>query len=633
MLFLGVKPQKIEETGAKLAIVYNSLDGYLIPTSSYQVNIPTYTILKQDGEQIKQLLNDGINVYITVKGTGPCIKEQATAIKNVIAAANFKYRDINFGVTGTLRRPTDLLTDATLDPCNGVAGIFCEQGHIVALWWYQFTIDVLHADIGKFTHLRYLDISGNNIPSIPATICSCTQLQMFSATTNQISSLPACMSTMVSINYFDVSHNQLTSIPNLSALISLHVFDISVNQITSLSHGLIDHMNELQIFSCSSNQLSGSPPMFTDKATVEHIDLSMNKFNGSFPADAFNGLPALTYINVQQNMISGGIPEFIDTVNIVFMSIAHNLFSGVFPNSFENLVAMQTLLADYNLIESPYVILGACLGLLELSLSHNLLTTNTGDPADDGDAAAAIMYGAGGQDLVTLDVSHNFFTGTWVPGWLSYNYKLIKMNLGYNEIESFPQEIFDMSMTSVDMSHNNLKDSLPDQGTQPSRSFTLLDVRGNSNFHGINNQLPAWATISEQYSKTLNEPFLCPNLASSKAPAMTFLLDPSYYGHSTCKCDRGTFGSAPDCYSIPETQTLSALEYEVVPAYNISFTDIWYGEQRMTEGLSTSWVIDKSMPASSNSVTAPVLMINITFYINLDTFKFFTDIIDIYEGN
>jgi hypothetical protein len=56
----------------------------------------------------------------------------------------------------------------------------------------------------------------------------------------------------------------------------------------------------------------------------------------------------------------------------------------------------------------------------------------------------------------------------------------------------------------------------------------------------------------------------------------------------------------------------------------------------MTEGLSTSWVIDESVPVDSNSNNVPhvpVLMINITFYINLDTFKLFTDIIDIYEGN
>jgi hypothetical protein len=266
------------------------------------------------------------------------------------------------------------------------------------------------------------------------------------------------------------------------------------------------------------------------------------------------------------------------------------------------------------------------------------LYTTTGDPADDGDASAAILLGAGGQDLLVLDVSHNYFTGIWVTGWLEYYYKLVKLNVAHNMIENFPPDVFHLSVASFDMSHNNLQDSLPDEGTQPSRSFTLLDVRGNPNFHGVDNQLPAWATISSQYSKTLDEPFLCPNLASSNAPAMSFLLDPSYYQHSICKCDRGTFGSAPVCNLIPESQILSALDFNVVPAFNRSFTDIWYGEQRMTEGLSTSWVIDESVPASSNSNNnnvphVPVLMINITFYINLDTFKLFTDIIDIYEGN
>jgi hypothetical protein len=85
----------------------------------------------------------------------------------------------------------------------------------------------------------------------------------------------------------------------------------------------------------------------------------------------------------------------------------------------------------------------------------------------------------------------------------------------------------------------------------------------------------------------------------------------------------------------------------------------------MTSGLSTSWTIDKRFGAVTSSTnedshfstqssdgefasttsfspsiqsiagstaTVPVRMINITFYINLDSFILFTDILDIYEG-
>jgi hypothetical protein len=35
---------------------------------------------------------------------------------------------------------------------------------------------------------------------------------------------------------------------------------------------------------------------------------------------------------------------------------------------------------------------------------------------------------------------------------------------------------------------------------------------------------------------------------------------------------------------------------------------------------------------AGSTLSSPVLMINITFYVNLDLFNSFTDILDIYEG-
>jgi hypothetical protein len=141
---------------------------------------------------------------------------------------------------------------------------------------------------------------------------------------------------------------------------------------------------------------------------------------------------------------------------------------------------------------------------------------------------------------------------------------------------------------------------------------------------------------------------------------MSLLVDPSYFEYSLCVCDRGTFGASPNCVTVPEAQKIDNVQGPVLSLYNDTFTDSWYGNQRMTSGLSTSWVIDKRINDEINSNTfvtqstsnagtistfspilssttsstssSPVLMINITFYLNLDHFNLFSDVIHIYEG-
>jgi hypothetical protein len=267
---------------------------------------------------------------------------------------------------------------------------------------------------------------------------------------------------------------------------------------------------------------------------------------------------------------------------------------------------------------------------------------------------------------------------------------LTTLNVAHNLITSLAADLFvgeaTMLLNSVDMSYNNLKGRLPDAG--PLRTFKFFSVAGNPNFGGGNTPLPKWTITLDEYSKSLDQPYICPKLSSVQSPKMSLLIDPSYYSYSTCQCDRGTFGRAPQCFQIPESQTLSKQQFniETIKIINNTFTDDWYGNQRMSTGLFTSWIIDQTnmkqqndnnnnnnnnnilshnsnkyfsssnLDLDSNSLSfesssdsgdvsgseadsisdvsssLPVLMINITFYFNLDSFDNFTDIIDVFEG-
>jgi Leucine-rich repeat (LRR) protein len=585
---------------------------------------------------------------------------------------------------------TELLSDPALDPCSGVAGIVCENGHIVALLWENLDMNMLHTDVGLLSELRQLSVGLNSIESLPSSICSCTNLLIFLFHSNLLTSLPDCISTLTKLTSFSVGHNNIKILPDLSEMNKLITIFLANNQLESLSPTMFEKMQNLQEFNVGDNKIHSPVPNVSQCKKLRLFYIYGNLFYGHTDQNMFNQMQDLEYVDIQSNMIEGELPAFIDTPNIVELLIQNNLFKGSIPSSWQYFTSLEVFLGDHNLIESPIIILGSLNTLTELSLSHNRLTSSIGDQVNDGNVGTFVATTIGSL-LTKIDLSYNQIDGIW-PDNNNYQNNIETINVAHNEIEEFPQIFlrYATSIQSFDISFNNLQGSFPDleEGSEPIRTLSNVDARGNPNFHGPDFQLPEWSIIrTDQYSKTLDQPFLCPGLGSRNAPEMVLKVDPSYYAYSTCVCDRGTFGGPPECFIIPESQDINGVEYPVFSYLNDTFTDSWYGEQRMTSGLSTSWVIDKrvkietlstasdsisisstahtSVP-SSNAATqpstifevqssssstsyfslfsslsstsgstssSPVLMINVTFYVNLDLFDSFTDILEIYEGN
>jgi Leucine-rich repeat (LRR) protein len=548
-------------------------------------------------------------------------------------------------------------------------------------------MSVLHSDIGLLTELQFVMISWNLISSIPASICLLSKLEILSLEVNLITSLPDCISTLTKITDLFIDYNQIESIPDCSQMIHMKQFDCSENKIQTLPSNMFINMKQIEYIVVYNNLIHSEIPILAGLTKLRAVLLNENSFYGTLDTHSFDSMPDLYYFDIHSNLIEGTLPTFIDSQNLEFIDIRSNLFSGSIPSSWQYLQALETFLGDQNQIESPIATLGSLNALIDLSLSHNILACNIGDGVNDGDAGLFISNVIG-LSLLRVDLSFNLLAGLWRD---TYSYENIEsLNVAHNEIEQFPFNFMQLaeSIQILDISFNHLQGSFPDiiDGVEPLRTLASIDVRGNPKFHGPDQQLPEWAIIrTDQYVKSLDQPFLCPQLGSRNLPTMSLLVDPSYYSYSTCICDRGTFGGPPDCYIIPESQDINAVEYPVFSHLNRTFTDSWYGDQRMTSGLSTSWVINEqsnnagtlshnaatssnnaattstfvssSLPAVYSTVTStpaklsipasntatsfhtaatsssPVLMINVTFYVNLDLFTSFTDILEIYEGN
>ncbi|KAF3628228.1 putative LRR receptor-like serine/threonine-protein kinase EFR-like [Capsicum annuum] len=260
--------------------------------------------------------------------------------------------------------------------------------------------------LGYLTHLRYLNLGGNNLTSDSSlsfltSLTNCRSLTTLSLYLNPLNGmLPASsgnlttsLSTFLAISCkiqgripveignlsslldLDLSGNNLagsipTSIGNLRNLQGLF---LSSNKLTG---SIVDNICKLQcldVINLTQNQLSGSHPNCLGKVTslreihlgsyklssnipprlgnlhdLVVLDLSSNNMVGSLPREIGN-LQAAKLIDLSMNQFSNGIPREIGGLqNLAHLSLRHNKLQGSIPESMSNMVGLEFLDLSYN---------------------------------------------------------------------------------------------------------------------------------------------------------------------------------------------------------------------------------------------------------------------------------------------
>ncbi|KAJ8527814.1 hypothetical protein K7X08_015265 [Anisodus acutangulus] len=190
------------------------------------------------------------------------------------------------------------------DPCNGQwQGVVCENTNIIAIRLNAANLGgELGDNLGSFSSLKTIDLSGNHIGG---------------------------------------------SIPSILPVTLQNIF-LSANTFTGSIPTSLSYLRQLSAMSLNGNHLTGEiPDSFQGLTALVNLDLSSNNLSGPLPP-TIGSLSSLTTLHVQNNRLSGTL-DVLQDLPLANLNVENNLFSGPIP---QKLLSIPNFLKDGNLFNS-----------------------------------------------------------------------------------------------------------------------------------------------------------------------------------------------------------------------------------------------------------------------------------------
>lgn len=260
--------------------------------------------------------------------------------------------------------------------------------------WSAMTMEFHQDSFKGLGEMRQLDLSDNNIRSLPAEVfCPLYSLKELNFTKNRLRDISQMgfsdwgdgptapgKSCNTALETLDVSHNDIQSLPDngLSSLRSLQKLLLQDNSISLIADRAFVGLNALQILNLSSNSLVALPPeMFQSSRDIKQIYLNNNSINVLAPG-LLEGLDQLMILDMSQNELNSewvNRDTFSGLIRLVVLNLSNNKITKIDSLMFQDLNNLQFLSLENNKImrisEGAF---SSLKNVHSLSLSHNKLT-------------------------------------------------------------------------------------------------------------------------------------------------------------------------------------------------------------------------------------------------------------------
>jgi Leucine-rich repeat (LRR) protein len=138
------------------------------------------------------------------------------------------------------------------------------------------------------TNLTWLQLSDNQLTSLPESIGNLTNLTNLFLYSNQLTSLPESIGNPTNLTWLQLYDNQLTSLPeSIGDLTNLTDLYLDSNQLTSIPESIGDLTN-LTYLGLYNNQLTSLPESIGNLTNLVYLYLDNNQLNTDFYCNLLN---------------------------------------------------------------------------------------------------------------------------------------------------------------------------------------------------------------------------------------------------------------------------------------------------------------------------------------------------------
>jgi len=179
-----------------------------------------------------------------------------------------------------------------------------------------------------------LDLSQNNLTSLPESIGRLTNLQELNLESNKLTSLPESIGRLTNLEFLYLIGNRLTSLPeSIGRLTNLVSIQLRQNNLTSLPES-IGRLTKLEMLELSQNNLTSLPESIGRLTNLKHLYLYDNNLT-SLP-DSIGKLTNLEELHLDYNKLTTLPESFGKLTKLERLCLKNNNLRSL-PESFKNL--------------------------------------------------------------------------------------------------------------------------------------------------------------------------------------------------------------------------------------------------------------------------------------------------------
>ncbi|KAK6302733.1 hypothetical protein J4Q44_G00270880 [Coregonus suidteri] len=344
----------------------------------------------------------------------------------------------------------------------------------------------------RFSRLRSLNLSNNQLGQFPMAICDIPTLTEVNLSCNYLTNVDQTVGSMTNLQTFLLDGNCLSELPSeLGSLQRLGYLGLSFNQFTHVPQ-VLERLVSMERLCMAGNSLDTLVLQNFRLLRVKHVDLRLNKIRVVVP-DEPDLLRHVTQLDVRDNGLEELDASLFPRLEVLHCERNHIATLKAKGSMLKAVYAQNNELQELDVSPVPS-------NLTYMDISRNRME-------------AIPEWLCEIKKLEVLDISHNLVTE--LPARLLCSSSLRKLSAGHNHLQKLPERVERPLLEVLDVQHNQLAE-LPCNLFLKSDSLRCLNASANKLEH-----LPP-SSLSEESNSVLQELYLTNNCLTDKCvPLLT----------------------------------------------------------------------------------------------------------------